>query len=92
MKICLAVTQLLNSSPHDPFSTAAQPPLGSDFLVLALPTDAKKNLNKINTHRPRNTMFLYCYVSVCQYEAGIINIGFEHLILCINLATLTFDL
>ena len=37
-------------------------------------------------------MFLYCYVSVRQYEAGIINIGFEHLILCINLATLTFDL
>ena len=37
-------------------------------------------------------MFLYCYVSVRQYEAGIINIGFQNLILCINLATLTFDL
>ena len=38
-------------------------------------------------------MFFYCcYVSVCQYEVGIINIGFEHLILRINLATLTFDL
>ena len=75
MKICLAVTQLLNSSSHDPLQTAAQPPLGCDFLVLALPTVAK-NWNKIQTHRPRNTMFLQCcYVSVCQYKAGIIDIG-----------------
>ena len=83
---------LFPHSVHDPLPPAGQPPLGCDSLVLALPTDAK-NLNKINTHRPRNTMFFYCcYVSVCQYEVGIINIGFEHLILRINLATLTFDL
>ena len=47
----LTCTELLNSSPHDPLSTAAQPSLGYAFydmalLVLALLTDAT-NLYKM---------------------------------------------
>ena len=63
-------TELLNSSPHHPLSTltAAQPSLGYAFydiavLVLALITDAT-NLNKIQMHRPMNTMFLDLPVSL----------------------------
>ena len=60
----LTCTELLNSSPHDPLSTAAQPSLGYAFydmalLVLALLTDAT-NLYKMQMQRPVNTMFLYC--------------------------------
>ena len=57
-------TELLNKSPHDPLPTATQPSLGYAFYdmavsVLALLHDAT-NLNKIQTHRPMNTKFLYC--------------------------------
>ena len=61
-------TELLNSLPHHPLLTAAQPSLGYAFydmavLVLTLITDAT-NLNKIQMHRPMNTMFLDLPVSL----------------------------
>ena len=49
----LTCTELLNSSPHDPLSTAAQPSLGYTFydialLVLALLTDANAKTSEHN--------------------------------------------
>ena len=76
-----ACTELLNSSPHDPLPTAAQPSLGNAFYymavsVLVLLTDAT-NLNK--RHRPVNTILVVC-LSKKAYEADKINkFGFEHL-------------
>ena len=61
--------KLLNSSPHDPLPTATQTSLGYAFYdmavsVLALLHDGR-NLNKIQTHVPMSTKFLYfCYVFV----------------------------
>ena len=70
------------------WALAAQPSLGYAFcdiavLVLPLLTNAT-NSNKIQTHRPMNTAFLYCCcLSKKAYEAGKTNnFGFEHKIHC----------
>ena len=72
-EICPAVTDLteiLNSLPHDPLLTATQLSLGYAFFdmavsVLPLLTDAT-NLNKIQMHRPMNTMSLHCFYVFVQ--------------------------
>ena len=66
----LTCIELLNSSPHDPLPTSAQPSLGYAFYdmavsVLALLTDAT-NLYKMQMHRPVNTVFLYYYCVFVQ--------------------------
>ena len=72
-EICPAVTDLTeihNSLPHDPLPTATQLSLGYAFFdmavsVLPLLTDAT-NLNKIQMHRPMNTMSLHCFYVFVQ--------------------------
>ena len=69
-EICPAVTDLTeihNSLPHDPLPTATQLSLGYAFFDMVLPllTDAT-NLNKIQMHRPMNTMSLHCFYVFVQ--------------------------
>ena len=60
-------TELLNSSPHDPLSTAAQPSLGYAFydmalLVLALLTDATNFIQNANAKTSEHNVSL---LSLC---------------------------